>query len=112
AGTPRPGAGPPPPAPAPSAAARGAAPSGPRCRPPPAPPDSPVQRREGIVTFRHRGIPSNDLGFVLASHGLMVRADGHCQARAGEADSSVRVSLHAYNSPEEIDRLLAVLRKL
>ncbi|WP_317621221.1 aminotransferase class V-fold PLP-dependent enzyme [Streptomyces sp. CBMA123] len=74
--------------------------------------DSPVQRREGIVTFRHRGISSTDLGFVLASHGLMVRSDGHCQARAGEADSSVRVSLHAYSSPEEIDRLLAVLLKL
>ncbi|MER7674887.1 aminotransferase class V-fold PLP-dependent enzyme [Kitasatospora sp. NPDC096128] len=74
--------------------------------------DSPVQRREGIVTFRHRGIPSNDLGFILASHGLMVRADGHCQGRAGETDSSVRVSLHAYNSPAEIDRLLAVLTGL
>ncbi|MER7842660.1 aminotransferase class V-fold PLP-dependent enzyme [Kitasatospora sp. NPDC096077] len=74
--------------------------------------DSPVQRREGIVTLRHRAIPSNDLGFVLASHGLMVRADGHCQARAGESDSSVRVSLHVYNSPEEIDRLLAVLLTL
>ncbi|KJS63727.1 aminotransferase class V-fold PLP-dependent enzyme [Streptomyces rubellomurinus] len=74
--------------------------------------DSAVQRREGIVTFRHRAIGSNDLGFVLASHGLMVRADGHCQARAGEADSSVRVSLHVYNTPEEVDRLLAVLLAL
>ncbi|MFF4383561.1 aminotransferase class V-fold PLP-dependent enzyme [Kitasatospora sp. NPDC001547] len=74
--------------------------------------DSEVQRREGIVTFRHRGIGSNDLGFVLASHGLMVRADGHCQGRAGESESSVRVSLHVYNSPEEVDRLLAVLAGL
>ncbi|MGW7444196.1 aminotransferase class V-fold PLP-dependent enzyme [Kitasatospora sp. NPDC054795] len=74
--------------------------------------DSAVQQREGIVTFRHRGIGSNDLGFVLDSHGLMVRADGHCQGRAGERESSVRVSLHVYNGPEEIDRLLSVLRGL
>ncbi|MFE4355594.1 aminotransferase class V-fold PLP-dependent enzyme [Kitasatospora sp. NPDC057518] len=74
--------------------------------------DSEVQRREGIVTFRHHGIGSNDLGFILASHGLMVRADGHCQARAGESESSVRVSLHVYNSPEEVDLLLSVLRGL
>ncbi|MEU3570713.1 aminotransferase class V-fold PLP-dependent enzyme [Kitasatospora sp. NPDC036755] len=74
--------------------------------------DSEVQQREGIVTFRHRGIGSNDLGFVLASHGLLVRSDGHCQARAGESESSVRVSLHVYNSPEEVDRLLSVLRSL
>lgn len=71
-----------------------------------------VQPREGIVTFRHRAIGSNDLGFVLASHGLMVRADGHCQGRAGETETSVRVSLHVYNTPEEIDRLLAVLLTL
>jgi cysteine desulfurase/selenocysteine lyase len=74
--------------------------------------DSTVQRRQGIVTFRHREIGSNDLGFILAGHGLMVRADGHCQARAGEKDSSVRVSLHVYNTPEEIDHLLEVLADL
>ncbi len=51
---------------------------------------SSVQRRQGLVTFRHHGISANDLGFILAAHGLLVRADGLCQARAGEADSSVR----------------------
>ncbi|MDH6117740.1 aminotransferase class V-fold PLP-dependent enzyme [Kitasatospora sp. GAS204B] len=71
--------------------------------------DSEVQQRAGIVTFRHHRISSNDLGFILSSHGFMVRADGHCQGRAGERDSSVRVSLHAYNTVAEIDRLLAVL---
>ncbi|MGV4927249.1 aminotransferase class V-fold PLP-dependent enzyme (plasmid) [Streptomyces sp. BHT-5-2] len=74
--------------------------------------DAPVQQRCGIVTFRHRGIGAADLGFILFSHGFMVRTDGHCQAGAGERSSSVRVSLHVYNTPEEIDRLLAVLASL
>ncbi|QHC23993.1 aminotransferase class V-fold PLP-dependent enzyme [Streptomyces sp. GS7] len=74
--------------------------------------DSPVQQRCGIVTFRHRDISARDLGFILFSHGFMVRTDGHCQGRAGERSSSVRVSLHVYNTPEEIDRLLAVLASL
>nr|WP_137994891.1 aminotransferase class V-fold PLP-dependent enzyme [Streptomyces vilmorinianum] len=74
--------------------------------------ESTVQRRQGIVTFRHRSIGSNDLGFILASHGLMVRADGHCQGHAGEKDSSVRVSLHVYNTPDDIDHLLEVLAGL
>ena len=74
--------------------------------------DSVVQRREGIVTFRHRGVGSNDLGFILAGDGLMVRADGHCQGEQGEKTSSVRVSVHAYTSADEIDRLLAVLATL
>jgi cysteine desulfurase/selenocysteine lyase len=74
--------------------------------------DSPVQQRHGIVTFRHRRIGSNDLGFILAAEGFMVRADGHCQAEAGERTTSVRVSVHAYNTVEEIDRLLALLVRL
>ncbi|MFD0318615.1 aminotransferase class V-fold PLP-dependent enzyme [Streptomyces flavalbus] len=70
------------------------------------------QRRHGIVTFRHRDIPSDDLGFILFSHGFMVRADSLCQAGAGERDGSVRVSLHVYNTEEEIDRLSDVLTSL
>lgn len=68
-----------------------------------------AQRRRGIVSFRHRGIPSGDLGFVLFSHGFMVRADSLCQAGADEAHGVVRVSLHVYNTEEEVDRLIGVL---
>ncbi|MFF4102097.1 aminotransferase class V-fold PLP-dependent enzyme [Streptomyces sp. NPDC001903] len=73
---------------------------------------SEVQRRRSIVTFRHRAIPSRDLGFILYSHGFMVRSDSHCQAGAGKADGSVRVSLHVHNTSEEIERLLATLTSL
>ncbi|MGK5679741.1 aminotransferase class V-fold PLP-dependent enzyme [Actinoplanes sp. URMC 104] len=73
---------------------------------------SSVQRRHGIVTFRHRGIASNDLGFILAADGFLVRADGHCQGSEGEKTSSVRVSLHVYNTPHEVDRLLDTLAAL
>ncbi|SNY03842.1 aminotransferase class V-fold PLP-dependent enzyme [Paractinoplanes atraurantiacus] len=73
---------------------------------------SAVQRRQGIVTFRHREISSNDLGFILESDGLLVRADGHCQGDQGEKTSSVRVSLHAYTAVEEVDRLLDALAAL
>ncbi|MFE0805421.1 aminotransferase class V-fold PLP-dependent enzyme [Streptomyces sp. NPDC058812] len=71
-----------------------------------------AQRRHGIVTFRHDDIPSDDLGFILYSHGFMVRADSLCQAGTGEKDGSVRVSLHVYNTVEEIDRLLTELASL
>jgi cysteine desulfurase/selenocysteine lyase len=73
---------------------------------------STVQRRQGIVTFRHRCIGSNDLGFILAADGFLVRADGHCQGDQGEKTSSVRVSPHVHNTPGEIDRLLARLATL
>lgn len=73
--------------------------------------DSPVQRREGIVTFRHARVRSDDLGFVLADEGIMVRADSHCQAGRDSRDHAVRVSVHVYNTPEEIDRVLEVVRR-
>ncbi|MDH6697086.1 aminotransferase class V-fold PLP-dependent enzyme [Streptomyces sp. MAA16] len=71
-----------------------------------------AQRRHGIVTFRHRDIPSDDLGFILYSHGFMVRADNLCHAGADEMGGAVRVSVHVYNTEEEIDRLRAVLDSL
>ncbi len=74
--------------------------------------ESGVQQRQGIVAFRHRTISSNDLGFILAAEGLLVRADGHCQSGQGEKTASVRVSLHVYNTAEEVDRLLSVLTEL
>ncbi|WP_030296845.1 aminotransferase class V-fold PLP-dependent enzyme [Streptomyces katrae] len=73
---------------------------------------SEVQKRRSIVAFRHREIESRDLGFILYSHGFMVRSDGHCQAGARVKDGSVRVSLHLYNTVEEIEALLATLANL
>jgi cysteine desulfurase/selenocysteine lyase len=74
--------------------------------------DAWAERRQGIVTFRHRTIGSNDLGFILAADGFLVRADGHCQGDQGERTASVRVSLHVHNTPAEIDRLLDRLAAL
>ncbi|KGM11902.1 cysteine desulfurase [Cellulomonas bogoriensis 69B4 = DSM 16987] len=73
---------------------------------------STVQRRQGIVSFRHHTIDAADLGFILTDHGLLVRADHHCQAGAGERDGSVRVSTHAYTAVDEIDHLIHVLTDL
>ncbi|MBW5482405.1 aminotransferase class V-fold PLP-dependent enzyme [Streptomyces bambusae] len=73
---------------------------------------SEVQRRGSIVTFRHRGISAQDLGFVLYSRGFMVRSDGHCQAGRSVRETSVRVSVHVYNTLEEMEGLVDTLADL
>lgn len=74
--------------------------------------DTAVQRRSSIVAFRHREISAQDLGFILFSRGFMVRSDDHCQAGRSVRDGSVRVSLHLYNTPEEMEELLTLLTEL
>lgn len=71
--------------------------------------DSPVQQRHGIVTFGHRGISANDLRLILADHGFIVKAISPPQTREVKWKDTVRVSMHVYNTPEEVDRLLSVL---
>ena len=70
-----------------------------------------------VYEMRHVGLGDllerlERLRATLAAEGLLVRADGHCQGSAGETTSSVRVSLHAYSTEAEVDRLLAALAAL
>jgi selenocysteine lyase/cysteine desulfurase len=63
-------------------------------------PDHP-EERSGIVTFR---VPGADNATLWK--GLLVRR-AVCSHRAG----GIRVSPHFYNTPEEIDRLFALIRE-
>jgi cysteine desulfurase/selenocysteine lyase len=68
-----------------------------------------LPRRTSLVAFRHRGIPSVDLGFALDAVGVSVRADALCQAGRSPSEGLVRASVHVYNTPSEVDRLLGGL---
>ncbi|WP_084510903.1 aminotransferase class V-fold PLP-dependent enzyme [Nocardia lijiangensis] len=64
----------------------------------------------GIVSFRIAGITAADMGFVLGELGFLVRTGLHCTPADGPgADDldSVRVSMHVYNTLDEIDRFTA-----
>jgi cysteine desulfurase/selenocysteine lyase len=64
----------------------------------------------GILSFRVEGIPSEDIGFALNAHGIMVRTGSHCMNTEMIYSDSVRVSLHVYNTREEIDTFIGVLK--
>lgn len=63
----------------------------------------------GIVSFRFEAVTTSDIAFLLDSEGILVRTGDHCLSRRQDGDDYVRISLHAYNTEEEIDRLTAVL---
>jgi cysteine desulfurase/selenocysteine lyase len=66
----------------------------------------------GLVSFRFEGLSSKEVGCFLEQHHIFVRTGDHCMSVPGESEDSLRVSLHLYNTRDEIDRLLQVLRHL
>jgi cysteine desulfurase / selenocysteine lyase len=63
----------------------------------------------GILSFRFSNAKTTDMAFVLAEAGILVRAGDHCVFRKEMGDDYLRVSLHVYNTEEEIERFVAVL---
>jgi cysteine desulfurase/selenocysteine lyase len=67
------------------------------------------------ISFIIDGIHAHDIASYLDRFGICVRAGHHCAqplAQSLGVASSVRVSLYAYNTIEEIDRLVKALKEL
>lgn len=68
----------------------------------------------GILVFNIRGISSADVSKYLNHYHICVRAGSHCSKMLKEnmdISSTVRVSLYFYNTTEEIDYFISVLRQ-
>lgn len=85
----------------------------PKIRFAPGPARCPCAVGHGILSFTVDDVTSMDVGFVLDSESIFVRAGGHCQAVPGRGLSdAVRVSLHIYNTEQEIDRFVLAMREI
>ena len=70
--------------------------------------------KTGVLSFDPEGQDAELVGNALAEAGVAVRAGMHCaplaHRTAGTLDSgTVRLSFSAFNTPEEVDRFMAVL---
>lgn len=68
----------------------------------------------GILAFTVSGVSSMDVSKYLSIYHICVRAGSHCSKMLKEAlgeFSTVRVSLYFYNTIEEIDFFVSVLKK-
>jgi cysteine desulfurase/selenocysteine lyase len=71
--------------------------------------------KAGIVSFTMSNAHPHDIGTILDSEGIAIRAGHHCcmplMRRYGLA-ATARASFAFYNSEEEVDKLVAGVRKV
>jgi cysteine desulfurase/selenocysteine lyase len=69
----------------------------------------------GIIPFGVEGLSSHDIALFLDNYGIMVRSGFHCAQPLHELfklNSSARASFYIYNTREEIDRFIEVLKEI
>ena len=67
----------------------------------------------GIIAFNYEGIFAQDLAIYLNKHGICVRAGNHCAKMLKDEigiKNTCRISFYLYNTKEEIDYLIEVLK--
>ena len=68
-----------------------------------------------IVTFNVKDVFSQDTAIYLDKYNICIRAGNHCAKMIGNVfnvNNTCRISLAFYNTEEEIDRLIEVLKKI
>ena len=72
------------------------------------------QNRGGLISFALNNIHPHDLGTLLDNEGVAVRAGHHCvmpMHRKLDLAASARASFYVYNTYEDIDALVAGIKK-
>ncbi|MBC7130019.1 cysteine desulfurase [Candidatus Bathyarchaeota archaeon] len=71
--------------------------------------------RCGIISFNVVGFDSHDIALFLDSYGIAVRSGFHCAQPLHQSlglPSSARASFYIYNTKEEIDRFVEILKEV
>ncbi len=71
--------------------------------------------RSGIISFNIGNLNVHDVALFLDGYGIAVRSGFHCAQplhQKFKLNGSVRVSFYIYNTREEIDRLVVLLREI
>ncbi|MCJ7470179.1 cysteine desulfurase [Candidatus Bathyarchaeota archaeon] len=69
----------------------------------------------GIIPFGVAGLSSHDVALFLDNYGIMIRSGFHCAQPLHQLlklSSSARASFYIYNTKEEVDRFIEVLKEI
>jgi cysteine desulfurase/selenocysteine lyase len=70
--------------------------------------------RSGVISFTLGDVHPHDLGTILDAEGIAIRAGHHCAQplmRRMGVGSTARASFYLYNTPDDVDRLIAGLHR-
>lgn len=74
-----------------------------------------AKEKAGVISFVVKGIHPHDIGTLLDHEGVAVRVGHHCAQplmRRMKVPATARMSFGVYSTSEEIDRLVAGLKKI
>lgn len=74
-----------------------------------------LQQSGHLISFTLKGHHPHDVGAYLDTHGIAVRAGHYCAQPLAQKlgiDGSIRLSFYAYNSREEVEYCLEILKKI
>jgi cysteine desulfurase/selenocysteine lyase len=74
-----------------------------------------VSLKCGIMPFGVEGLSSHDVALFLDNYGIMIRSGYHCAQPLHQVfnlSSSARASFYVYNTKEEVDRLVEILKEI
>jgi cysteine desulfurase/selenocysteine lyase len=77
---------------------------------------SDLSKKCGIIPFSVKGLSSHDVALICDNYGIMIRSGFHCaqplHQQVLKLPSSDRASFYIYNTKEEIDRFVEVLKEI
>jgi cysteine desulfurase/selenocysteine lyase len=77
---------------------------------------SDLSRKCGIIPFGVKGLSSHDVALICDNYGIMIRSGYHCaqplHQQVLKIQSSDRASFYVYNTKDEIDRFMEVLKEI
>ncbi len=75
-----------------------------------------LSKKCGIIPFSVKGLSSHDVALICDNYGIMIRSGYHCaqplHQEVLKLESSDRASFYIYNTEEEIDRFVEVLKEM
>ena len=73
-----------------------------------------AKEKAGVISFVIDGIHPHDIGTIMDSHGIAIRAGHHCTQPVMDfykIPATVRASFAIYNDKNDIDKLIEAIRK-